>query len=63
MCKYCQEDKDGYVTTLDKNGHFCIHESSIYVNWYGHKTEIPINFCPRCGAKMAESEVEDEKEN
>lgn len=49
MCKYCQEDKDGYVTSLDKNGHVCIHKSYICINWYGHKAELPINYCPVCG--------------
>ena len=62
MCEYCQEDKEGYVTTLDKNGHFYIHKSSIYANWYGHKIEISINFCPRCGKKMVDEQERNDKE-
>lgn len=53
MCKYCQEDFDGWYKPLDKNGHVCIifgrpYEKILYVNWYGHKIKLDINYCPMC---------------
>lgn len=56
MCKYCEEDYDGYYMPLDKNAHVCIfdkpHEKILDIDWYGHKMKIPINFCPKCRKKV-----------
>lgn len=58
MCEYCKEDFDGYVRALDKNGHVCIfdkpHEKILYINWYGHRMQLLINYCPMCGRKIGE---------
>lgn len=58
MCKYCEEDFDGYYKTLDKNGHLCIfdtpHEKKLEVNWFGKKIKVYINYCPMCGRKLKE---------
>lgn len=55
-CRYCNEDKDGYTQVLDKQGHFSIwsHKAKLVVNWYGHKTDLDISFCPMCGRKLRE---------
>ena len=58
MCKYCEEDREGYVLPLDKNAHVCVfdkpHEKGLYISWYGHKMRININYCPMCGRKLGE---------
>ncbi len=50
MCKYCQ--KGGWHIPLDKNGHVVIfdtpYENMLYINLYGHKMKIIINYCPMC---------------
>lgn len=55
-CEYCTEDFDGYYKPLDKNAHICIfdtpHKKYIDINWYGHKMQIDINFCPMCGRRL-----------
>ena len=57
-CEYCQEDFDGYYKPLDKNGHICIFDTPntkiLYINWYGHKMKININYCPMCGRRLYE---------
>ena len=52
MCKYCEEDFDGWIKPLDKNGHVAVfdkvYEKVLEIDWYGHKMKININFCPMC---------------
>lgn len=52
MCEHCQEDFDGYYKPLDKNGHICIFDTAykkyLDIEWYGHKMEIDIKYCPMC---------------
>ena len=56
MCKYCIEDFDGYYKPLDKNGHICVfdmpHKKILNIDWYGHRMQININYCPMCGRKL-----------
>lgn len=56
ICRYCNEDFDGWYQPLDKNGHLCVfdtpHKKYIDVSWYGHKMQIDINYCPMCGREL-----------
>lgn len=56
MCEYCNEDFDGYVKPLDKNGHVAVfdkpHEKILDIDWYGHKMRLPISYCPMCWQKV-----------
>lgn len=56
MCEYCEEDFEGYVKPLDKNAHIAIFNKPygkiLDINWYGHKMEIKINYCPKCRKKV-----------
>ena len=58
MCRYCEENFDGYYRTLDKNGHVCIFDEPskkiLNIDWYGHNMNININYCPKCGRKLRE---------
>ena len=58
MCKYCEEDSEGYILPLDKNAHVCVfdkpHEKILHIDWYGHHMKIEIEFCPKCGRKLGE---------
>ena len=55
-CDYCQEDKDGHVSGLDKNGHVWIHDpdlrNELMVRYYGNQLRIRIKYCPMCGRKL-----------
>lgn len=56
MCEYCNEDFDGYVRPLDRNAHVVIwdkpHYQVLEIDWYGHKMQLPISYCPKCGRKL-----------
>ena len=56
MCEYCNEDFDGYVKPLDKNGQVAVfekpHEKILDIDWYGHKMRLPISYCPMCRQKV-----------
>lgn len=56
MCKYCEEDFEGYVKPLDKNAHVAIfdrvYEKNLDIDWYGHSMKISINYCPMCRKKV-----------
>lgn len=56
ICNYCTEDFEGYVKGLDKNAHVFLYitkrEQSLHIDWYNHKMNIPINYCPICGRKL-----------
>lgn len=51
-CEYCQEDKDGYVRGLDKQGRYYIHNCELILKRYGQKNNVKINFCPVCGRRL-----------
>lgn len=59
-CEYCTENSDGYYTPLDKNAHVCIfdtpHKKYIHINWFGHKMDIDIKFCPICGRDLTKKD-------
>lgn len=58
-CKYCNQDRDGFVTPIEKNGHAVIwnyydNKWVLYLKAKGWNTKVPINFCPMCGRKLKE---------
>jgi len=61
-CKYCNEDRDGFVVPIEKNGHafvfFGAGGYSLSLNACGWHKNIPINFCPMCGRKLREPKEE-----
>lgn len=55
-CDYCNEDSDGYVKPIEKNGHAFIRfgmngwEISLKANgWHG---SAKIRYCPMCGRDL-----------
>lgn len=56
-CEYCNEDSDGYVKPVEKNGHVAVLYSPIYgwilgVKYGAWRKDIPIQFCPMCGRRL-----------
>lgn len=55
-CEYCQDDIDGYVTPIEKNGHALIHRGmngwKIDLRAKGWHGEVQIKYCPMCGRKL-----------
>lgn len=56
FCEYCNEDSDGYVKPVEKNGHAFIRfgingwELSLKANgWHG---DAKIRYCPMCGRDL-----------
>ena len=56
FCEYCNEDADGFVTPLEKNGHASVRfgmsgwELSLKANgWHG---SAKIRYCPMCGRDL-----------
>lgn len=56
VCKYCNEDADGFVTPIEKNGHAFVRfgmngwELSLKANgWHGN---AKIRYCPMCGRDL-----------
>ena len=56
FCEYCNEDADGFVTPLEKNGHAFVRfgingwELSLKANgWHG---SAKIRYCPMCGRDL-----------
>ena len=56
FCEYCNEDADGFVTPLEKNGHASVRfgmsgwELSLKANgWHG---SVKIRYCPMCGRDL-----------
>ena len=56
FCEYCNEDSDGYVKPIEKNGHvymyfgmngWCLELSA--KGWHG---EVKIDHCPMCGRDL-----------
>jgi hypothetical protein len=59
-CEYCHTDVDGYIKPLDKNAHLFISPNihpTIVVNWYGHRKEVEITYCPMCGRDLTKRGV------
>ena len=59
VCPYCHEDIEGFVKTLDKNGHavirpdyLSIYGATIEVKYFKHSFKFPINYCPMCGRQL-----------
>lgn len=61
-CKYCHEDRDGFVMPIEKNGHAFIFFGtggySLAMKACGWHKDILINFCPMCGRKLREPKEE-----
>ena len=51
-CEYCCEDSDGYVLSIEKNGHAYIQNGKLALRANGWRGECAINFCPMCGRKL-----------
>ena len=51
-CEYCHEDSDGYVLSIEKNGHAYIQNGKLALRANGWWGECAINFCPMCGRKL-----------
>ena len=51
-CEYCHEDSDGYVLSIEKNGHAYIQNGKLILRANGWRGECAINFCPMCGRKL-----------
>ena len=56
FCEYCNENVDGFVTPLEKNGHAFVRfgmngwELSLKANgWHG---SAKIRYCPMCGRDL-----------
>ena len=64
MCKYCEQDSEGYVTGLEPYNHvrgtkkikawinMKPHKSVFRMSLYSVTTEIEINYCPMCGREL-----------
>ena len=57
-CEYCCEDSDGYVLSIEKNGHAYIQNGKLALRAKGWWGECAINFCPMCGRKLRGEENE-----
>lgn len=62
-CKYCTEDRDGYVPFLPRTGkgRASIHDGMggphILISGPNRmQMDIPIDFCPKCGRKLKAEE-------
>lgn len=51
-CEYCHEDSDGYVLSIEKNGHVYIQNGKLALRANGWWGECSINYCPMCGRKL-----------
>lgn len=55
-CEYCNEDSDGYVKPLEKNGHafvwFGMNGWVLNLRAKGWRNEVKINYCPMCGRRL-----------
>lgn len=51
-CEYCCEDSDGYVLSIEKNGHAYIQNGKLALRANGWWGECAINYCPMCGRKL-----------
>ena len=57
-CKYCEKDRDGYVSFIPKkkgNGKGYVWDAKLKVIApYGNVIEYEMNYCPMCGRKLRE---------
>lgn len=58
-CPYCCEDRDGYVLSIEKNGHAFIGYEQIegwviYLKAKGWRGKAKIRFCPMCGREFTD---------
>ena len=51
-CEYCHEDLEGYVKSIEKNGHAYIQNGKLALRANGWWGECAINYCPMCGRKL-----------
>lgn len=55
-CDYCQEDSDGYVKPIEKNGHafirFGMSGWEISLGAKGWSGSAKIMYCPMCGRRL-----------
>ena len=51
-CEYCHEDSDGYVLSIEKNGHAYIQNGKLALRANGWWGECGIEYCPMCGRKL-----------
>ena len=50
ICRYCHEDRDGFVFPLEKNCHAYLRFPNKLVIAFGKESrECEINYCPICG--------------
>lgn len=62
VCEFCHEDRDGYITHLDREGTGSMHiiwSHPAYGGWKlcvrsGKEVRmtVKINFCPICGRRL-----------
>ena len=55
-CDFCHEDRDGYVRSIQKNGHAFISGRNLVIRVKGWHDECPIHFCPMCGRSFTLNE-------
>ena len=56
-CPFCHEDRDGYVVSIDKNGHVYYRYPDKLIFKFGmERRECTINFCPKCGRDLRRAE-------
>lgn len=57
FCEYCNEDANGFVTPIEKNGHAFVRfgmngwELSLKANGWHESTKI--RYCPMCGRDLS----------
>ena len=55
-CEYCHEDFDGYVKSIEKNGHafvrFGMDGWELSLNAKGWHSSALIKYCPMCGREL-----------
>ena len=58
FCEYCNEDADGFVTPIEKNGHafvrFGMNGWEISLSAKGWNGSAKIMYCPMCGRRLNE---------
>lgn len=56
LCEYCNEDVDGFVTPLEKNGHafvrFGVNGWELSLRANGWRGSAKIRYCPMCGRDL-----------
>lgn len=61
-CEYCHEDRDGYVTPIEKNAHLYLkHPNKLVLRFDRKWHECQINYCPMCGRNLEAKHEEADK--